>query len=100
MSPSPQSTPEDSISPTEVLHDSDQNVPVIAMDGNDLEAPPGNVSSPELSKDYLFPPGLDAEEQRHAFVLSDVVSEDDGSFGPWPQDLAGVDINMAREFPY
>ena len=100
MSPSPQPAREDSMSSTEMFLDSDQNVPVIAMDGNDLEVAPGNVSTPELSKDFLFPPGLDGEEQKHMFVLSDVVGDDDKSFGPWPQDLAGVDINMAREYPY
>lgn len=98
MSSTPQHAHEDPISPAEQPLDSEQHVPLIAMDGNDLEAPTDRGSSPELSRDFLYPPGLDAGEERHAFALSDVVNEDDKSFEPWPEELAGVDINIARKY--
>ncbi|KAJ3525295.1 hypothetical protein NMY22_g10633 [Coprinellus aureogranulatus] len=87
-------------SPAEHPLNAEHNVPVIAMDGNNPEAPIDRGSSPELSKDYLYPPGLDVGEERHAFALSDVVNEDDQSFEPWPEELAGVDINIAPDGTY
>lgn len=70
-------------------------VPMVEMEPiPDLE---DDGSSPEPSDAYLYPPGLDLEEGKHVFALSDVVNEGDQRFEPWPAELAGVDINIARE---
>ncbi|EAU87807.1 hypothetical protein CC1G_09426 [Coprinopsis cinerea okayama7 len=42
----------------------------------------------------------DQSYTQHAFALSDVVNEDDTKLEPWPEELAGVDINIAPDGTY
>ncbi|KAF5326424.1 hypothetical protein D9611_001047 [Ephemerocybe angulata] len=88
--PVAQPVPEELVAPEEPL-DPKQAVPVIETEE------PENGSSPELSNSYLHPPGLEMDEEKHAFTLSDVVNEDDQTIEPWPVELAGVDINIAPD---
>lgn len=73
---------------------------ILVIETNDSEPEPMTElasSTSGLSKEYLYPPGLEPAQEKHAFALSDVVNEEDKSFEPWPPELAGVDINIARE---
>ena len=86
------------VSPEEPPFGAPPAIPVIETNDSELEPPTEQASSPsELSKEHLYPPGLEPSQEKHVFALSDVVNEEDKSFEPWPPELAGVDINIARE---
>lgn len=93
--PFSQPTQDESVTLPEHPTDPKHIVPMVEMEPiPDLE---DDGSSPEPSDAYLYPPGLDLEEGKHVFALSDVVNEGDQRFEPWPAELAGVDINIAPD---